>query len=210
MTQAKLTSKGQLTLPKPIREYLNIESGDMVEFIIDDEGNVIMSAKTVDIDDVFGMMPQDKVASVSDMKKAIKKQIRKKTWEKMKAIDTNVLVRLIVNDDEIQAKKALHYVKKHREVFISQIVLCEAAWVFSACYDFTKTDLATTIEHILKTEQFIIESSETIWSALLEFKRTKLDFTDCLIGATAKHQNKEPVATFDKKATRSFLFDLLD
>lgn len=53
----------------------------------------------------------------------------------MYAIDTNVLVRIIVKDDELQAKKALQYVKKHKNIFISHIVLCEFSWVCAACYE---------------------------------------------------------------------------
>ena len=127
----------------------------------------------------------------------------------MKAIDTNVLVRLIVKDNDIQAKKALNYVKKQGEVLISTIVLCETAWVLEACYDIKKTELINVVEKVLFTTQFIFEHTDVIWLALNEFKRTNTDFTDCLIVATAKQQECQSVGTFDKKASKSELFELI-
>src|SRR5262245_44931433 len=124
----------------------------------------------------------------------------------MRAIDTNVLVRVIVKDNEAQAKKALSYIKKHRHIFISQIVLCEAIWVFDSVYDFTKDELIMTIENILKTEQFEIENANLFWLTLTEFKHKNIDFTDCLIGITANYFYNAKVATFDKKAAKSSFF----
>ena len=127
----------------------------------------------------------------------------------MNAIDTNVLVRLIVKDDDVQAKKALNYVKKHGEVFISAVVLCETTWVFESCYDIKKRELINIIEKILTTTQLTVEYPEAIWLALNEYKRINTDFSDCLIGAIAKHHKCHEVVTFDKKAAKSTLFALM-
>ena len=78
MSLAKLTSKGQITLPKPIRDYLELHSGDKVEFIIDTKGRVIMQPKTIDISDAFGMVKNKKSASIEDMNKAIAGRIKRK------------------------------------------------------------------------------------------------------------------------------------
>ena len=78
MGLAKLTSKGQITVPKSIREYLELHVGDKIEFIIDHKGRVIITAKTVDIEDVFGMIKSKNSASVDEMNKSISKRLRKK------------------------------------------------------------------------------------------------------------------------------------
>jgi len=127
----------------------------------------------------------------------------------MNAIDTNVLVRLIVKDNDIQAKKALNYVKRYREVFISAVVLWEAVCVFEACYDIKKAELINVIEKVLSTAQFVFEYSEIIWVALNEYKRSNADFTDCLIGAIAKYNECEKIVTFDRKAAKSTFFELI-
>lgn len=127
----------------------------------------------------------------------------------MNAIDTNILVRLIVQDDEEQSKKALNFIKKQGVVFISTIVLCEFSWVCLACYDFNKKELYKALEHILRTDQFKIENSDSVWGALHEFHHSQIDFSDCLIGSISKHNDCEKVVTFDKKATHSDFFELL-
>lgn len=127
----------------------------------------------------------------------------------MHAIDTNVLVRIIIKDDDLQTKKALSYVEKHKEVYISLVVLIETIWVFESCYDIEKSDLIKIIQNILMTTEFVIEHSEVVWLALDEFSEHNLDLTDCIIGALAKFHGYQPVATFDKKAAKSILFDLL-
>jgi predicted nucleic-acid-binding protein len=127
----------------------------------------------------------------------------------MKAIDTNILVRIIIKDDETQAKKALYYIKQNAEIFISLLVLCELSWVCIACYDLKKNELVKIIDNILRTGEFNVESSETVWTALHEYRSTNADFSDCLIGAIAKHHGCSKVATFDKKASNSHFFELV-
>ena len=75
MSVATLTSKGQITVPKAIREYLNIDTGDQVEFIIAGEGKVIMCAKTIEVDELCGMVERKQGVSISDMKQGIKDKI---------------------------------------------------------------------------------------------------------------------------------------
>jgi len=77
MTTTTLTSKGQLTLPKPIREYLNLSSGDKIDFIIETNGRVFVSAKTKHLDDIYGMFDKPQRVSVDDMNKAIKRKFQK-------------------------------------------------------------------------------------------------------------------------------------
>jgi len=127
----------------------------------------------------------------------------------MIAIDTNVLVRLIVEDNDIQARKALKFLEKHSEAFISAIVICEAAWVLESCYEFKKEVLVNVFENILRVDQFFIEHSEQIWVALNEYKKFNIDFSDCVIAAIAKLNDCDFVATFDKKAAKSQLFELI-
>lgn len=127
----------------------------------------------------------------------------------MNAIDTNVLVRIIIQDDEQQTEKALEYVKKNNEVFINHVVLCEFSWVCMACYGLKKVELIRALDNILRTENFIIEASEIVWAALHEYKLVSADFSDCLIGACAHHRGYLRVGTFDKKASKSQFFELI-
>jgi predicted nucleic-acid-binding protein len=128
----------------------------------------------------------------------------------MHAIDTNVLVRIIVKDDETQTLKAKKYVEKLGEVFISLVVLCEFSWVLTSIYELNRSEFSQVIENILKTNQFLIEASDIVWDALHEYKKSNVDFSDCLIGSIAKHHKCTTIATFDKKACRIALFKLIE
>lgn len=79
MALSTLTSKGQLTVPKEIRDYLKIDSGDKIEFLIDEEGHVIMSPKTLKIDEIVGMIKRKAGVSIEDMNSAITNFMRTQT-----------------------------------------------------------------------------------------------------------------------------------
>lgn len=127
----------------------------------------------------------------------------------MYAIDTNVLVRIIIQDDEVQMKKAVKYVEECGDVFISLIVLCEFSWVVTSVYEFDKHNLLDVIENILRTEQFSVQEPDSVREALNEYKKSNADFSDCLIGAIAKNHRCANVATFDKRAAKSTFFELI-
>ncbi len=75
MVTATITSKGQTTIPVKIRDFLNLHAGDKLEFIMLDDGKVMLSPATSDISELKGFLPRPKkAASISDMEKAIKKR----------------------------------------------------------------------------------------------------------------------------------------
>jgi len=78
MSLAKLTSKGQITLPKQIRDHLELHPGDKVEFIIDPKGRVLVSPKTISLKQAFGMVKAKKSVTLDEMNAAIAKRARRK------------------------------------------------------------------------------------------------------------------------------------
>jgi antitoxin PrlF len=75
MTMSTITSKGQTTIPINIRNYLNLQAGDKLEFIMLEKGKVMLVPATSDISELEGFLPRPKkIASISDMEKAIKKR----------------------------------------------------------------------------------------------------------------------------------------
>ena len=80
MIQAKVTSKGQITIPKKIRDLLKLKTGDNVAFILKRDGSVLFTTKTVSVDEFFGKFhyKRQKKTTVSDMDKAIVRIIRRK------------------------------------------------------------------------------------------------------------------------------------
>jgi antitoxin PrlF len=80
MAIATLTSKGQITIPKVVRETLNLHTGDKLEFVVTGEGNVLVRPVTKKVDDVFGRLhkPGRKPVSIQEMDAAIRKRIRER------------------------------------------------------------------------------------------------------------------------------------
>ena len=131
----------------------------------------------------------------------------------MKGIDTNVLVRYIVQDDLKQAKAAADFIEKEcleeSPGFISGITLCEMVWVFESAYDYAREDIAKVIEQILRTRQFHIPQPEIVWQALWGYKHAGADFADHYIAAVNQQAGCEYTVTFDKKAAKIKHFKLI-
>ena len=123
----------------------------------------------------------------------------------MIGLDTNVLVRYLVTDDLVQAKKATRLIEgavsKGDKFFINTIVLCELAWVLSAAYDYPKAIIIETLEKILMTQQFEIEDKATVRQALDQFKTSSADFSDCLLSSRNLALGCTVTASFDKRFT---------
>ena len=85
----------------------------------------------------------------------------------------------------------------------------ETIWVLESCYELDKQSLILTFEKILRISQFHIEHSEAMWAALHEFQDLNIDLSDCLIGTIAQTMHCDGVLTFDKKATQSKFFKLI-
>lgn len=131
----------------------------------------------------------------------------------MKALDTNVLVRYLVQDDAVQAHAASAYIAKYctrsQPAFINRIVLCELVWVLESAYGYEKRQIGEVIEKMLQTSQFVVEDLEAAWLALEAYNTTNADFADALIGKINKAAGCSATATFDKKAGKLSEFELI-
>ena len=128
----------------------------------------------------------------------------------MIGLDTNVLIRYLVQDDPNQTSRANALIDRaaaqETAMFINHVVMCELAWVLGRGYKYHRTALAEVIEKILLGRQFEIEKKDLVWTALASFKASRADFADCLIGVTNDLAGCESTLTFDRSAAslRSF------
>jgi predicted nucleic-acid-binding protein len=124
----------------------------------------------------------------------------------MLGVDTNVLVRFLVRDDEAQFKKAYKLIKREvaagRRVFIGQLVLLETEWVLRSRYGLSKNQIIETISGLLDTADVQFEDEPAIEEALFTWKDAAADFADCLIGAKNRRLGCRATATFDAKAAK--------
>ena len=131
----------------------------------------------------------------------------------MIGIDTNVLVRYIVQDDPAQTAAANKLIEKvcgrDNPAFINHITLCELVWVLRRNYKVTKEKLAEITEQILRTAQFQMHDPQIVWRALQEFKNGRADFPDCLVAQINLANNCSETVTFDVNASKAKGFRLL-
>lgn len=123
----------------------------------------------------------------------------------MIGIDTNLLLRYVVADDEEQAQAAKKLLQsrctEERPGFINLIVLCEFVWSLRSAYGFASEAVAEVLEYLLKSRQFVVEHADLCREALVD-QRSGFDFSDSLIGRINQHRGCSVTYSFDKRATK--------
>jgi len=115
----------------------------------------------------------------------------------MRAVDTNVLVRLITRDDPVQAAAAERFVAPG--AWVSMLVLSEASWVLDSVYQLDATRLAVAVEMLLNHAHLTLEDADTVSAALTRFRaKPSLGFSDCLILEHARMAGHLPLGSFDR------------
>jgi predicted nucleic-acid-binding protein len=115
----------------------------------------------------------------------------------MRAVDTNVLVRLVTGDDPKQAGAAEKFVSAG--AWVSHLVLAETIWVLATVYDRDPPALAQTVDFLLKHRDLTIQDAEVVVNALVHYRnRPALGFSDCLMLEIARKSGHVPMGTFDR------------
>jgi predicted nucleic-acid-binding protein len=119
----------------------------------------------------------------------------------MRAVDTNVLVRLITRDDVEQVAAAESFVAAG--AWIGHVVLAETTWVLNAVYNLGPAAIATAVEMLLNHQQLTVADADVVASALAQYRRSpRVSFSDCLVLETARKAGHLPVGTFDRQFAR--------
>jgi predicted nucleic-acid-binding protein len=119
----------------------------------------------------------------------------------MRAVDTNVVVRLLTRDDGRQAAAAERFVE--RGAWVSHLVLAEAVSVLGSVYNLASTDVAVAVEMLLNHQHLSLQDPDVVKAAVLQFrKRPGLGFSDCLAVEVARKAGHLPLGTFDRTLAR--------
>ena len=131
----------------------------------------------------------------------------------MKALDTNVLVRFLVKDDERQAKAVYRIFKqtesKAEVFFVPTLVVLETVWVLDSVYETTRQEILDSIDELLLMPILEFEAQSAIRGFVSSARENKTDLSDLLIAHYAKYSGCDSVITFDKRAAKLELFELL-
>lgn len=119
------------------------------------------------------------------------------------SLDTNVLVRLLVDDDgqADQCERARWAISQHDHAFVSQIVQVETVWVLKRAYGFSRFEIVGTLEHLLINRAFKLEYPERFKEALTIYRNSNVDFADAFILKASRERQLE-LLTFDAKLAR--------
>ncbi|MBN2370925.1 MAG: type II toxin-antitoxin system VapC family toxin [Vicinamibacteria bacterium] len=122
----------------------------------------------------------------------------------MKGLDTNVIVRYMVQDDPGQSAVASRFIEREcsedNAGFINRIVLCELVWVLDSVYGYSRRQVADAIERILRINVFCVEDIDAAWCALRAYREGRADFADHLIAEVNRRAGCESTVTFEKAA----------
>ena len=131
----------------------------------------------------------------------------------MIGLDTNILIRYIVQDDEEQARLASEIIENQCNVenpaFINEVTLCEIIWVLKRAYRYDKKVILTLLQHLLNTSEIYISSHAEAWLAYTDYEQGNADFSDYFIARINKKFGCPFTFSFDKKACQNENFKLL-
>jgi predicted nucleic-acid-binding protein len=123
------------------------------------------------------------------------------------ALDTNVLIRLLVRDDPGQtvlAERLLQEASDEGEpCFVSDPVLCEVEWVLESSYGAKRGDILAAMQELLAGDLFVFEDREILHQVIERYQTSKADFSDCLIGAKARSRGARTTYTFERLLTEA-------
>lgn len=119
----------------------------------------------------------------------------------MHAIDTNVLVRLIMGDDPRQVVAAGQWAEGG--VWVSTLALAEAVWVLVAVHERGPAEIASAVRTLLNHKDLTVEDLHVVAAALEQFRqRPGVSFSDCLLLELARKAGHLPLGTFDRNLSK--------
>jgi len=130
----------------------------------------------------------------------------------MTGLDTNVIVRFLVQDDLEQSAAAgrlFDTFTAEKPGFVSAIAIVELVWVLQSCYEASRHDIQGVIEDLLRTRELLVERAELIWQSLRLFTKGNADFADCVIERCGQATGCDHTMTFDQNAAKAAGMKLL-
>lgn len=123
----------------------------------------------------------------------------------MIALDTNVLVRYLVRDDEQQAESAralLESLTTERPGYACREVVVELVWVLERAYGVSRERIATILQELVATQSLVVESGDDVARAAFRYRAGGPGFSNLMVLAAAERSGARPIFTFDRKAAR--------
>jgi len=123
----------------------------------------------------------------------------------MIGLDTNVLVRYVMQDDPKQSQKASRLIESltaETPGFVPVVALVELVWILISCYGLTREEVSRALDGLLRAKEIVLERAEQVSQALRTFGTSSADFADCLIERTSAATGCGKTMTFDAGAAK--------
>lgn len=131
----------------------------------------------------------------------------------MIGLDTNVVIRYLVQDDAKQAAIATTLIERELSAdnpgLLTNIVLCEIVWVLEDSYGLARARVGEILEALFTAKQIALENADLAWQALRKLRSDAIDFSDALIALMAEKLGCSHTVTFDRDAAKMAQFQLL-
>lgn len=130
----------------------------------------------------------------------------------MIGLDTNVLVRYIMQDDVNQAKLASDLIEAltvDEPGFVPLVAIVELVWVLSSSFELARSQAVQALEVLLQTKEIKVENAEVVWRAVRLYRASSADFADCLIERSATAAGCSRTMTFDRGAVKNCAMTLI-
>ena len=131
----------------------------------------------------------------------------------MIGLDTNVIVRYLVQDDPVQSARATdlieHELTEQNPGFLCVVVMAEIAWVLERAYHLHSSQITTAIERLLQADVLFVEDQQEVFTAISSVRAGFGSFADALIAALNLRAGCSSTVTFDRRAVRLPGFDPL-
>jgi predicted nucleic-acid-binding protein len=124
----------------------------------------------------------------------------------MIGLDTNVLVRYIMQDDVGQSPQATALIESltvETPGFVPLVSVIELTWVLIACFGLDRSQIVAALEGLMRSKEIVVERADIVWQSVRVFRDGTADFADCLIERSAASAGCERTMTFDRGAAKS-------
>ena len=130
----------------------------------------------------------------------------------MIGLDTNVVVRYIMQDDPKQSSLAATLIEKltvDDPGFVPLVVVIELVWVLSSSFELARAQITSALEILLQTKEIQVERAEVVWRALRVYQGSSADFADCMVERSAAAAGCLRTMTFDRDAAKNCSMTLI-
>ncbi len=199
---ARVTSKGQITIPKAVRDALGIEAGDEVAFRV--EGQRAVLARTPHFLELAGTIRVPAARGNAAWDDVVRGDSPFASGgEALTAfVDTNVLVRHLTGDPPDMARRATAFLGETSDLLLSDLIVAETVYVLESYYEAPRDQIAVSIRSLVAFESILTVSADVILRAVEIYEVDRLDFAEAYLVACAESTGVNAVASFDTAIDR--------